>query len=313
MMNADEMKRTMSVPEMRKLLGIKKTESYWLVHKNYFKTELINGTMRVDIASFEKWYANQTKHKKVTGEKPGAQLCAASYSFRDVANMLGEYDGTIYDLWNRKGLPTVTVNYRKRIPREIFDSWYENQNEYHKVDGPATIEEIEEKFILFREAAAMLKMSNEELLTLIRKGKYKDLLEMRMFDNKRWISRRGFQDFLNLHDQYKIRQAKNKSGSGIRKFLSQKQYISKEEAARIAGVSKSTVAKWALKGMFPCRAAGYVMRIERIERWCDLWHLSGNGMENSVWYTRSKMIKARYTRNQKLSEKRKMQKSANMK
>lgn len=270
-MNADEMKRTMSVPEMRKLLGIKKTESYWLVHKNYFKTELINGTMRVDIASFEKWYANQTKHKKVTGEKPGAQLCAASYSFRDVANMLGEYDGTIYDLWNRKGLPTVTVNYRKRIPREIFDSWYEKQNEYHKVDGPATIEEIEEKFILFREAAAMLKMSNEELLTLILKGKYKDLLEMRMFDNKRWISRRGFQDFLNLHDQYKIRQAKNESGSGISKFLSQKQYISKEEAARIAGVSKSTVAKWALKGTFPCRAAGYVMRIERIPflKWVD--------------------------------------------
>lgn len=270
-MNADEMKRTMSVPEMRKLLGVKKTESYWLVHKNYFKTELINGTMRVDIASFEKWYANQTKHKKVTGEKPGAQLCAASYSFRDVANMLGEYDGTIYDLWNRKGLPTVTVNYRKRIPREIFDNWYENQNEYHKVDGPATIEEIEEKFILFREAAAMLKMSNEELLTLIRKGKYKDLLEMRMFDNKRWISRRGFQDFLNLHDQYKIRQAKNESDSGISKFLSQKQYISKEEAARIAGVSKSTVAKWALKGMFPCRAAGYVMRIERIPflKWVD--------------------------------------------
>lgn len=270
-MNTDEMKRTMSVPEMRKLLGIKKTESYWLVHKNYFKTELINGTMRVDIASFEKWYANQTKHKKVTGEKPGAQLCAASYSFRDVANMLGEYDGTIYDLWNRKGLPTVTVNYRKRIPREIFDSWYEKQNEYHKVDGPATIEEIEEKFILFREAAAMLKMSNEELLTLIRKGKYKDLLEMRMFDNKRWISRRGFQDFLNLHDQYKIRQAKNESGSGISKFLSQKQYISKEEAARIAGVSKSTVAKWALKGTFPCRAAGYVMRIERIPflKWVD--------------------------------------------
>lgn len=150
-------------------------------------------------------------------------------------------------------------------------SWYEKQNEYHKVDGPATIEEIEEKFILFREAAAMLKMSNEELLTLIRKGKYKDLLDMRMFDNKRWISRRGFQDFLNLHDQYKIRQAKNESGSGISKFLSQKQYISKEEAARIAGVSKSTVAKWALKGTFPCRAAGYVMRIERIPflKWVD--------------------------------------------
>ena len=222
-MNAEEMKRTMSVPEMRKLLGIKKTKSYWLVHKNYFKTEIIDGCMRVDIASFEKWYANQTKRKKITGEKPGEELCASSYSFRDVANMLGEYDSTIYDLWNRKGLPMVTVNYRKRIPREAFDSWYENQNEYHKVDGLATIEEIEEKFILFKEAAAMLKMTNEDLLTLIRKEKYQELLKMRMFDNKRWISKRGFQDFLNLHDQYKIKQEKNGNVSEVRKFISQKQ------------------------------------------------------------------------------------------
>ena len=29
-------KKTMSVTEMRKLLGIKKTESYWLVHRNFF-------------------------------------------------------------------------------------------------------------------------------------------------------------------------------------------------------------------------------------------------------------------------------------
>lgn len=28
-------KKTMSVPEMRKLLGVKKTESYWLVHRNF--------------------------------------------------------------------------------------------------------------------------------------------------------------------------------------------------------------------------------------------------------------------------------------
>lgn len=167
--------------------------------------------------------------------------------------------------------PGVSEEYeRYAVPGEyLTDQQFANL--LHKVDGPATIEEIEEKFILFREAAAMLKMTNEDLLTLIRKEKYKDLLEMRMFDNKRWISRRGFQDFLNLHDQYKIRQAKNESGNVIRKFLSQKQYISKEEAARIAGVSKSTVAKWALKGMFPCRAAGYVMRIERIPflEWVD--------------------------------------------
>ena len=271
MMNADQMKKTMSVPEMRKLLGIKKTESYWLVHKNYFKTEIIDGTMRVDIASFEKWYANQTKHKKITGEKPGAELCVSSYSFRDVANMLGEYDGTIYDLWNRKGLSTITVDYRKRIPREVFDHWYANQNEYHKVGGPATIEEMEEKFILFKTAAAMIEMSAEELLTIVREGKYKKLLDMRMFDNKRWVSKRGFQDFLNLQDQYKIRRAKRSADEKAENLFEKKRYISKDEAARIAGVSKSTVSKWALKGLFPCKAAGYIMRIERIPflEWVD--------------------------------------------
>lgn len=30
------LKNTMSVPEMRRLLGLKKTESYWLVHRNFF-------------------------------------------------------------------------------------------------------------------------------------------------------------------------------------------------------------------------------------------------------------------------------------
>ena len=48
-------RKTMSVPEMRKLLGLKKTESYWLVHRNFVKTEMIRGQMRVDLESFERW------------------------------------------------------------------------------------------------------------------------------------------------------------------------------------------------------------------------------------------------------------------
>ena len=35
------MKKTMSVREMGALLGLKKVDSYWLVHKNYFKTVLV--------------------------------------------------------------------------------------------------------------------------------------------------------------------------------------------------------------------------------------------------------------------------------
>ena len=40
------LQKTMSVPEMRKLLGLKKTEGYWLVHREFFKTEIIGGMIR---------------------------------------------------------------------------------------------------------------------------------------------------------------------------------------------------------------------------------------------------------------------------
>ena len=55
---AEMRKRTsMSVPEMGRMLGLGKTESYWLIKKNYFKTILVGNTMRVMIDSFEEWYA----------------------------------------------------------------------------------------------------------------------------------------------------------------------------------------------------------------------------------------------------------------
>lgn len=43
----------MTVPEMGKLLGLKKTDRYWLVHKNVFESKEIAGKMRINIASFE--------------------------------------------------------------------------------------------------------------------------------------------------------------------------------------------------------------------------------------------------------------------
>ena len=82
-------KRTwMTVPEMGKLLGLKKTDRYWLVHKNVFESKEIAGKIRINIASFEKWYANQIKYHKVTGEEPGKELKSWSYSVKEVADLL---------------------------------------------------------------------------------------------------------------------------------------------------------------------------------------------------------------------------------
>lgn len=50
-------KTTMSVPEMQRLLGLGKTDAYWLVKKQCFETAIINGKIRIIIDSFEHWYA----------------------------------------------------------------------------------------------------------------------------------------------------------------------------------------------------------------------------------------------------------------
>ncbi len=53
----------MLISEMAKTLGIHKTDSYWLVHKNIFKTFLVSNRIRVDMASFEEWYASQIRNQ----------------------------------------------------------------------------------------------------------------------------------------------------------------------------------------------------------------------------------------------------------
>ena len=46
-------KTSISVPEMRRLLGMKKVEAYWLVKQGRFKVILVGGKMRIMLDSFE--------------------------------------------------------------------------------------------------------------------------------------------------------------------------------------------------------------------------------------------------------------------
>ena len=113
-------KKWMSVSEMGELLGLKKTDRYWLVHKNYFETKEFAGKMRINIESFEKWYANQIKYHKVNGEEPGKELKEWSYSIPELAEMLELTDGVVYDLIKRNNIEVVIVDYWKRVPKESF-------------------------------------------------------------------------------------------------------------------------------------------------------------------------------------------------
>ena len=189
-----EERKTMTVPQMRKILGLKKTESYWLVHRNFFQTDIVNGHMMIDVESFEKWYANQLKHRKVDGPEPGAELTRMSYSFAEVAEMLGVSGAVVYEIWDKNNLETFTVDFVKRIPKEVFEKWYAGQTRYRK----------------------------------------------------------------------------RKHGSHV--GAKRSRYISRDEAAVMAGVTPSTVSRWADEGYFRFTKTDKILRIRRdsFERWLDV-------------------------------------------
>lgn len=189
-----EERETMTVPQMRKMLGLKKTESYWLVHRNFFQTDIVNGHMMIDVESFEKWYANQVKHRKVDGPEPGAELTKMSYSFAEVAEMLGVSGAVVYEIWDKNNLETFTVDFVKRIPKDVFEKWYAGQTQYRK----------------------------------------------------------------------------RKHGSHV--GAKRSRYISREEAAVMAGVAPATVSRWAGEGYFRYTKTEKILRIKRdsFENWLDM-------------------------------------------
>ena len=126
-------KKSMSVREMRRLLGLGKTESYWLVKKNYFDTVIIAGKIRVMIESFENWYANQLHYKKIIGEAPGKNWTSITMSIQETARLLGIAEGTLYDLMKKKPFKTVKVGMYTRIYIDSFEDWYNSQSHYKKV------------------------------------------------------------------------------------------------------------------------------------------------------------------------------------
>ena len=92
-------KKTMSVPDVMRILGLGKTATYRLINQCRFKTYLVLGKMRVDVDSFEDWYAGQFHYEKVNGERPGKKY-GKTLSPLTVAKVLGIPRSTANDLMN---------------------------------------------------------------------------------------------------------------------------------------------------------------------------------------------------------------------
>ena len=163
-------KKTMAVHEMAELLGLKKTDSYWLIHKQKFQTITVNGKTRVVIESFEKWYANQVKYKKAGGPPPGEELRRNTYSPQEIAELLGIDDTTVYLLIQKDHIPTIKVDYWMRIPKSAFESWYASQSRYRTPEDRERDREVEEASMTMPEMAKELGIDSRVIPASSRRG-----------------------------------------------------------------------------------------------------------------------------------------------
>lgn len=175
-------KRCYTVQELQEILGVsrptvynllKKTDRYWLVHKNVFESKEIAGKMRINIASFEKWYANQIKYHKVTGEELGKELKAWSYSVPEMARLLGLTRSQVYQILRNPKyshfFETIVIAEKKRITKESFQKFLEGQDLFH-LDPANDYEELaqEQNIVLanFRRKKLSLSLTVESLCAI---------------------------------------------------------------------------------------------------------------------------------------------------
>ena len=278
-------KTTMSVREMGKLLGLKKVDSYWLVHKGYFDTILVAGKMRVVIESFENWYARQAKYHKVTGEAPGTLLKQESYSAGDIAEILGISESYAYQLMKAEGVKPIIVDFWQRFPKEAFDRWYASQSRYRNAEDKLRDAELEENSMSMPDMARLLDIPRSNVYNILSSERGKELLEVIVVACRKRITKESFEQwyvsqnvYLKPEDQPEgvPRRHKSYADSLVKKkvqtdkgtrevrYSDNPDYLTVDEAALLAKTTTKTIYKWSKAGNFPVvRISKMVTRIPR--------------------------------------------------
>lgn len=235
-------KTTMSVAEMRRILGLGKTESYWLVHKGFFETIMVNNRMRINIASFEKWYANQVRYQKVVGEPPGMELKDTSYSITDVAEMIETTENVVYDLIKSGKMETIIVDHWKRVPVESFEEWYVSQDHYRLKEERLKEDRLRDKCISMPQMAWLLGVDRNVIYKLLDKKSNQDIFDIVMIAGKRYVTIESFETWYAGQKEYK------KSFSSIEKSnADHAKMLSNIHTRTIENVHKINAARYRLE------------------------------------------------------------------
>ena len=126
----------------------------------------------------KKWYANQIKYHKVTGED--------------------------YDLINKNNMEVVVADYWKRIPKDSFQKWYDSQSRYRTKEDREKDAIVEEATITMPEMARLLGLTRSQVYQILRNPKYSHFFETIVIAEKKRITKENFQKFLEGQNQFHL-------------------------------------------------------------------------------------------------------------
>lgn len=276
-------KTTMSIREMREMLGLKKTDSYWLVHRNFFKTILVDGKMRVDIESFEKWYANQVKHKKVNGPPPGAELRRMSYSPQEIAELLHISDSSVYYLIERDHIPAFRVDTWIRIKKTDFRAWYQSQNKHRTNVDRMQDQYWEERSLSMPEAARELGIPRNKVYQIFRAKKNQGKFVFINIGDQKRVTRKSFDEWYKGQREYlkpedrpsyraqKKEQLRIKREQEREALDASKNLFSIQEASMLLNISYYTLFRMIKSGKVAAKKYGKSYLVEKSEIDRLLW------------------------------------------
>lgn len=253
---------TMSVPEMRKLLGLKKTESYWLVHKNCFKTSVVSGRMRIDKASFEEWYASQTHYRKVTGELPGENIRKDSFSTAELADLLSISTDSLYELLGRIHLDTYMIGHQLRISRASFEAWYPTQSHFRLPEDRERDRKAEETSMSIQQMGRLLGLDCDQAYKLAKD--IADKVTIIVIAGRKRVTNASFEKWYSSQKVYR-----KTTGEKLLKQKSNSTFCSITEAAVILDLEEREIYRLIEYGDIHALKAGrrLLIRMEDIQNY----------------------------------------------
>jgi plasmid maintenance system antidote protein VapI len=195
-----------SVPELRKMLGIGKTDSYWILKHRNLKIVTVNGQIRILKSSFHEWYKNQIKYSMVNGPPPGEALKAMSYSVGELKELLAVSEDTIHTLIAKGAIETFTVDYCTRITKESFERWYYGQDKFRTPADQAQDEEIRAVTYSLPDIGRLLCVHRNTVYGIINNGKNQAVFEFVTVAGQKRVTIASFECWYNSQKKYRIYQ-----------------------------------------------------------------------------------------------------------